>query len=97
MTTAHNWKSLFIEWPAEFPKGGIIVTTLNETVPFRKFWLKGEMLLLERTVPDATGGRFLLLGYDVISCVKFTNPLSEAAIDGAGFAAAGDAGLLHTV
>ena len=45
------------------------------------------MLLLERTVPDAMGGRFLLLGFEVIYSVKFINPLTEATIAESGFVA----------
>jgi hypothetical protein len=87
MTPAENWKSFFTDWPADFPQSGIVISTLNETVPFRNFWLKGDMLLLERTNPDAMGGRFLIMGFDVINSVKFISPLTEAAIAGSGFAA----------
>ncbi len=87
MTPAENWKSFFADWPADFPRSGIVISTLNETVPFRNFWLKGDMLLLERTNPDAMGGRFLIMGFEVINSVKFVSPLTEAAIAGSGFAA----------
>jgi len=86
MTSAENWKSFFTDWPADFPRNGIVITTLNEAIPFRSFWLKQDMLLLERNNPDAMGGRFLILGFDAISSVKFVSPLTEAAIDGSGFA-----------
>ena len=87
MTPADNWRSFFTEWPADFPRSGIVISTLNEAMPFRHFWLKDDMLLLERTNPDAMGGRFLILGFDVIHSIKFIAPLSEAAIDGSGFVA----------
>ncbi len=87
MIPSENWKSFFTDWPADFPRNCVLVTTLNEAIPFRNFWLKNDMLLLERTVPDATGGRFLLLGFEVINLVKFINPLSEATITESGFVA----------
>ena len=54
-------------------------------MPFRNFWLKDDMLLLERTNPDAMGGRFLIMGFEVINSVKFISPLTEAAIAESGF------------
>jgi hypothetical protein len=87
MTPADNWKSFFTEWPADFPGSGIVISTLNEAMPFRNFWLKDDMLLLERTNPDAMGGRFLILGFDVIHSIKFIAPLNEAVIDESGFVA----------
>jgi hypothetical protein len=87
MTPAENWKSFFTEWPAEFPRNGIVISTLNEAMPFKNFWLKDDMLLLERTNPDALGGRFLILGFEVINSIKLISPLNQAAIDRSGFAA----------
>lgn len=89
MTTCPSWKSLFNDWPIDLPQRGALVTSLNETIPFRNFWLKEELLLLERTNPDVAGGRFLLLNLDEISLLKFTDPLNESTIAGAGFATVG--------
>lgn len=86
MTPSENWKSFFTDWPAGFPRSGIVVSVFNEAIPYRNFWLKDDMLLLERTIPDATGGRFLILGFEVITQVKFVNPLNEATIAESGFA-----------
>ena len=87
MIPSETWKSFFTDWPANFPRNGVLVSTLNEAIPFRNFWLKNDLLLLERTVPDATGGRFSLLGFEVINLVKFINPLTEATITESGFVA----------
>ena len=97
MASTQSWKAFFTDWPTDFPRCGILVSTLNEVVPFRRFWLKGDLLLLERSVPDASGGRFLLLAFEVVNSVKFVNPLTEAAIGEAGFVECGDASLLHSV
>lgn len=86
MEAAENWKQFFADWPESLPRNGIVVTVLNEAMPFKKFYLKGDMLLLERTVPDALGARFLLLGFEVINAVKITSPLTADAVSQAGFA-----------
>ena len=64
-----------------------MVTDLNETMPFKDFWLRDEMLLIERVTPDAMGARFVLLSFEMINTVKFTNPLSATEIADAGFSA----------
>ncbi|MCH8840192.1 MAG: hypothetical protein IH831_05860 [Planctomycetes bacterium] len=87
MIPSENWKSFFTDWPADLPHNGVLVSTLKEAIPFKNFWLKNDLLLLERTVPDATGGRFLLLGFEVINLIKFINPLTEATILESGFVA----------
>ena len=79
------WRELFMKWPSTLPKRGIVVTLLNVETPFKSFLLRGEMLLLERTNPDAVGARFILLGFDAIHIVKLIDPLKESVFTGAGF------------
>jgi len=62
-------------------------------MPFKNFWLRDELLLLERTNPDVAGGRFMLLSFDVINTVKFVDPLNESTIASAQFVAAASATL----
>jgi len=88
MASPQNWKSFFTQWPAAIAQRGLLTTTLNEAMPFKNFWLKDDMLLLERTNPDALGGRFILLSFDVINTLKFTVPLQESVIAEAGFVGA---------
>jgi len=79
------WRELFSTWPAALPKRGIVVSTLNEITPFKSFLIKGEMLLLERAIPDPLGTRFNLLGFEAIHMVKLIDPLKEDVFTGAGF------------
>ncbi len=79
------WRELFTKWPASIPKRGVVVTTLNEVTPFKSFLIKGDLLLLERTNPDAIGARFLLLGFDAIHVVKLIDPMKEEVFTAAGF------------
>ncbi|MCA9229342.1 MAG: hypothetical protein KDA57_01715 [Planctomycetales bacterium] len=88
MATAATWKSLFADWPAGLPRRGVMLSLLNETIPFNNFWLRGEMVLLERKNPDTAGSRYILTSYDGIDSVRFIDPLSEQTIAAAGFSAA---------
>ena len=85
MTSAQSWNSFFSNWPTSLARKGVLQTVLQETMQFKNFWLKDGMVLLERIAPDATGARFVLLCFDVINLVKFTEPLTAEAIAQAGF------------
>lgn len=86
MSHAEDWKTLFTSWPKGVPRRGIVTNTLNEATPFKGFMLKGEMLLLERTNPDAMGGRYILMNFSGIDSVKLIDPIKEADMAAAGFA-----------
>ena len=88
MTSADTWKKLFTDWPAAMPRRGVLLSVLNESMPYRDFWLNGDLLLLERTTPDALGGRFIILSFDAINSLKFIDPINEASIAEAGFVGA---------
>ncbi|TWT99516.1 hypothetical protein Pla108_04580 [Botrimarina colliarenosi] len=47
--------------------------------------IRGQFLLLERTSPDSLGGRFLVIPFDEIAMVKFTDPLTQPVLEAAGF------------
>ena len=85
MEAAQNWESFFNDWPTALPRKGVLQTQLNETIPFKEFWLKESMLLVERVTPDAMGARFVLLDFHAVNLVKFTNPLNATEIAEAGF------------
>jgi hypothetical protein len=85
MNASDTWKAMFHNWPASLPRRGILVTSLNESTPFKGFMVKDDLVLLERNNPDSLGGRFALVGFDAISTVKFTDPLREAVFTTAGF------------
>ena len=85
MTANSVWKQVFSDWPAGIPKRGIMVTTLNEAIPFKGFMIREELLLLERVNPDSLGARFVLLNFEAINCVKLTDPLKEPVFTAAGF------------
>jgi hypothetical protein len=80
-----TWRDVFCEWPAAIARRGIVVTTLNESVPFKGFLTKGETVLLERSNPDSLGARFILMPFEAINSLKFIDPLKEATLTAAGF------------
>jgi len=83
--TSQSWKSLFANWPADLPRRGVILSTLNEIMPFTNFWLRDEMVMLERKNPDTSGARYILMNYAGIDSVRFIDPLSDQVIASAGF------------
>jgi hypothetical protein len=85
MNSTETWKALFSNWPKGIAPKGVLVSTLNESIPFKGFMVKDDMLLLERTNPDPLGARFIFISYDAINCVKLIDPLKESTFTAAGF------------
>jgi hypothetical protein len=86
VASSEIWRDVFTNWPAALAKRGVVVSTLNEQVPFKSFLVKGDTVLLERTNPDAIGARFIILAYDAIHMIKITDPLKESVLTAAGYA-----------
>ncbi len=70
METAQVWKSCFAEWPNALPRQGVLVTKLDEQIPFTTFLTSPSMLLLERKNPDTVGTRKVLIPYSEIGMLK---------------------------
>jgi hypothetical protein len=85
MTSSQVWKSVFNNWPTGVPRRGIVISTLNEPMPFKGFMVKEDVVLLDRTNPDSLGARFILVSFEAINCVKLIDPLKEAVFASAGF------------
>lgn len=85
LTSNEIWREVFTNWPTALPRRGLVVSTLNESIPFKSFLLKGDSLLLERTNPDAAGARFIVLTFDGIHMLKITEPLKESVLNSAGY------------
>jgi hypothetical protein len=85
MNAENVWKVTFNTWPAGIPRRGVLVNSLNEAMPFKSFLIKDDMLLLERTNPDPLGSRFILIGFESISSVRFIDPIKESLLNTAGF------------
>lgn len=82
---ASDWKSIFVTWPAEQPRRGIVVTTFDEQIVFSGYLTGEEFLFVERQTPDSMGGRALILPYGNIAALKFTDVVKEKAMHDLGF------------
>lgn len=85
MHAAEAWRSIFENWPESINRQGLVVTTFNEAVPFVDFLISGNILLLERDIPDSYGARKVMVAYDAIQAVKITQPLDLARFQVMGF------------
>ncbi|MEX0939613.1 MAG: hypothetical protein WDZ59_17245 [Pirellulales bacterium] len=86
MDNAQTWKACFTEWPEDVPRRGILITTINEQIPFSTFLTSPTMLLLERTTPDTAGTRKVLLPYGNISMLKIAEVINAKSFAALGFA-----------
>jgi hypothetical protein len=86
MDNAQTWKACFTEWPDDIPRCGIIVTTLNDQIPFSTFLTSPTMLLMERTTPDTAGTRKVLLPYGNIAMLKIAEVVKAKSFSTLGFA-----------
>ena len=85
MTAINHWKTTFANWPQGINRRGIVVNTLNESMPFKSFMIKEDTVLLERSNPDSLGARYILIGFESIDSVRFIDPIKESILTGAGF------------
>jgi hypothetical protein len=87
MDSAHYWQNVFLNWPSELPKSGILVTSFQETFGFRDFQVLGGLLFLERDRPDSLGARKVLMSFEGISALKLADVRDLAAYGEMGFGA----------
>jgi len=85
MTTHSDWKSIFLAWPQEVPRRGVLVTSFNEQIAFAGFLTGESFLLAERQTPDTMGGRTLIIPYENVAAVKLTEVVKEKALLAFGF------------
>lgn len=83
-----HWQELFLAWPKEMPRRGVLVTTFGEQIPFSAFLVSQRFLFIERTTPDSIGGRAAVLPYQSIAGLKFTDPVKPKAMETLGFGSA---------
>ena len=86
MGNGSAWQHYFQNWPKDVPLRGILVTSFDEQVPFDGFLTTDTMLLLQRKTPDNAGARKVLLAYENIVAIKFTEVIRGKAFETAGFA-----------
>jgi hypothetical protein len=85
MDDSAAWKALFDAWPAAIARSGILVSTLNEQVPFDGFMHSEQFVMFERKTPDTLGARKLIVPYSGIAMIKFAEVLAAQAFTPWGF------------
>ena len=85
MESAAAWKDLFGRWPEALSRNGIVVTNFDEQISFSGFMASEAMLLLERTTPDASGARKVILPYGNISALKIIDVVKSKPFTDLGF------------
>ena len=85
MDSSDSWRSFFETWPDSIPHKGILVTVIQETIPFVNFIISGGLLMVERDKPDTFGSRKVIVSYSAISAVKLTSPAELSTFEVMGF------------
>lgn len=84
-TTDNHWQDFFENWPNSLARGGVLVTSFGEQIPFCSFSTKDGLLLLQRMTPDSLGARHVILSFNQIFCYKVTAVISDDVFTEAGF------------
>lgn len=79
------WRQFFTSWPNGIPRRGILVTCYHEQIPFDAFFLRDDILLLDRKTPDNLGARKVILPYAHVLAVKIVEPLRNEVVLASGF------------
>ena len=85
--TQSEFQRILAEWPVSIERKGIILTSFGESVPFVEFMLNGNLVLLDRGVPDTANARRVILAVDMIVGIKITDPIEMARFTSMGFQA----------
>lgn len=86
MDDAAAWKALLDAWPSGMGRTGVLVTTLNEQVPFEGFMHTASFIMVERKTPDTLGARKLIVPLSGIAMIKFVEVMNSQAFAPWGFA-----------
>lgn len=78
-------RKLLTDWPSTIQRTGMIITSFGETVPFCNFLLNGELILLERKTPDASGARRVIMNIDGIKAIKILDAIEMPRFKAMGF------------
>ena len=79
------WKELFVQWPEEMARRGVLVTTFDEQILFRGFLVGEAFLLIDRNAPDTMGARQLIVPYSNIAAVKIVDVVKAKGFNKLGF------------
>lgn len=86
-TQRSDFHRILTEWPVSIERKGIIITSFGESVPFVEYMLSGNLVLLDRGVPDTAGARRVIIAIDSIVGIKITDAIEMARFTVLGFQA----------
>jgi len=76
---------LFGQWPDAIARRGIVITSLNDQIPFNGFMTSEHFVVFSRNAPDALGARTVMLPYEMLASIKMTDIVKSTAYQAAGF------------
>lgn len=79
------WKDFFGAWPAGLDRRGVLVCTFGEQIPFDSFMPGEKLLIVDRSVPDTMGARKIVVPYENIAALKFTDVVKNKVFQPMGF------------
>jgi len=82
-----DFHRILSEWPVSIERKGILLTSFGEAVPFIDFMLGGNLVLVDRGVPDTSDARRVIVAIDTIVGIKITTPIEMARFTTMGFQA----------
>ncbi len=82
-----DFHRILSEWPVSIERKGIIITSFGESIPFTSYMLSGNLVLLDRGVPDTAGARRVIVAIDSIVGIKITDAIEMARFTAMGFQA----------
>ncbi len=82
-----DFHRILTEWPVSIQRKGIMITSFGESVPFTDYMLSGNLVLIDRGVPDTAGARRVIVTIDAIVGIKITDPIEMARFTAMGFQA----------
>ena len=82
---ASTWKQFFGEWPAVLPRRGVVITSFGEQIIFSGFLTSEAFLLVERSTPDSSGARVVVLRYESVEAVKIIDVVKPSTFRQMGF------------
>lgn len=83
--TENVWLKLLKSWPEKMPQHGLVVTQINEQIPFVGFIFDDEVMVLQRPTPDAMGGRQVIVPFASIAYLKITAVVPTKLFNDFGF------------
>jgi hypothetical protein len=89
MDNAQFWLQIFRNWPAGYPRQGIVITSIQESIPFSNFMTSEGIVLLDRDKPDAIGARKVMVAMSTIIAIKLTDTFELSRFKAFGFEGGG--------